>query len=74
MEDLQEVLGEHQDAVVTRDMLRDIGGRAHLAGENGFTYGFLAGLEQARGEQAREAYADVLSDTSSHKVRRWLSG
>ena len=74
MEDLQEVLGEHQDAVVTRDVLRDMGVRAHLAGENAFTYGFLAGLEQARGDQAREAYADVLSDTSRHKVRRWLSG
>ena len=38
---VQELLGDHQDAVVARPVLRDIGIAAHLEGENGFTYGLL---------------------------------
>ena len=38
---VQELLGDHQDAVVARLVLREIGIAAHLAGENGFTYGLL---------------------------------
>jgi CHAD domain-containing protein len=44
---LQRILGEHQDSVVTRDVLRRLGVHAHLAGENGFTYGRLHALEQS---------------------------
>lgn len=38
---VQELLGDHQDAVVARPVLREIGIAAHLDGENGFTYGLL---------------------------------
>jgi len=38
---VQELLGDHQDAVVARPVLREIGIAAHLDGENGFTYGIL---------------------------------
>ena len=38
---VQELLGDHQDAVVARPVLREIGMQAHLDGENGFTYGLL---------------------------------
>jgi CHAD domain-containing protein len=38
---VQELLGDHQDAVVARPVLREIGIAAHLDGENGFTYGML---------------------------------
>ena len=38
---VQELLGDHQDAVVARPVLREIGMVAHLDGENGFTYGML---------------------------------
>jgi CHAD domain-containing protein len=41
MKKLQSLLGEHHDAVVSRTTLRDLGVRAHLAGENAFTYGLL---------------------------------
>ncbi|GAA3394823.1 CYTH and CHAD domain-containing protein [Cryptosporangium minutisporangium] len=47
MEDVQEELGAHQDSVVARQVLRELGMQAHLAGENGFTFGLLH-----RGEQA----------------------
>jgi CHAD domain-containing protein len=38
---VQELLGDHQDAVVARPVLREIGMAAHLDGENGFTYRLL---------------------------------
>jgi CHAD domain-containing protein len=38
---VQELLGDHQDAVVARPVLREIGMAAHLDWENGFTYGVL---------------------------------
>jgi CHAD domain-containing protein len=41
MEDLQELLGDQHDSVVTRELLRAAGMQAHGAGENGFTYGLL---------------------------------
>lgn len=43
---IQKVLADHQDSVVTRDLLRRLGGEAFLQGENGFTYGRLHALEQ----------------------------
>jgi CHAD domain-containing protein len=47
-EAIQDLLGEHQDTVVARQSLREIGVRAHLSGENGFTFGRLHSLEEAR--------------------------
>jgi CHAD domain-containing protein len=47
-EAIQDLLGEHQDTVVARQSLREIGVRAHLSGENGFTFGRLHSLEESR--------------------------
>jgi CHAD domain-containing protein len=46
-EDLQELLGEHQDATVAVATLRETALRAYADGENTFGYGVLAGIEQA---------------------------
>ena len=48
-EALQELLGEHQDSVTARSLLRQLGVQAHLAGENGYTYGMLCGMEDLPG-------------------------
>lgn len=45
---LQTALGEHQDTVVARVALRELGARAHAAGENGFSFGILYGRDAAR--------------------------
>jgi len=42
---LQDVLGEHHDTVVRRELLREEGMRAFGAGENAFTYGLLYGRQ-----------------------------
>ncbi len=44
---VQKVLGDHQDSLVTRTMLRRLGAQASAEGENGFTFGRLHALEQA---------------------------
>lgn len=55
-EDIQEVLGEHQDSAVTRELLRELAAQAQAAGGNAFSYGRLHALEQSRGEEARARF------------------
>ncbi|OLF07894.1 hypothetical protein BU204_35265 [Actinophytocola xanthii] len=45
-------LGEHQDTVVARPLLRDLAVHAHQARENGFTFGMLHEQERRRGADA----------------------
>ena len=72
MENVQEVLGEHQDSFVLRDQLRQMGVQAHLAGENAFTFGRLHGLEQARADRAEGEFAPAWRAARRKKLRRWL--
>jgi CHAD domain-containing protein len=55
--DLQDLLGNHQDSIVSAAFLRDLGARRGMrSGQNGFTYGILYGRELA----ARDALLDDL--------------
>jgi CHAD domain-containing protein len=54
---VQELLGEHQDSVVARGLLRELGAAAPAEGGNGFAFGWLMRDEQARAERA-EAQLD----------------
>jgi CHAD domain-containing protein len=54
--DLTKVLGEHQDGTVMRPLLRELGMKAHLAGENGFTFGLLHDRERARCAEVERVY------------------
>ena len=52
---IQEVLGEHQDAVIAAEILRTLGARAGTtSGENGFTFGLLFERERRAAELARD--------------------
>lgn len=44
---IQKILGDHQDTIVTRALLRRLGAEAFTQGENGFSYGRLHALEQS---------------------------
>ncbi len=68
---LQEALGEHQDGVVTREALRDLAAVAHGAGEDGFTYGRLHGLEQARATAGSD-WTRARRKASRGRLRHWL--
>ncbi len=69
---ITKVLGEHQDTVVTRPMLRDLGVRAHLAGENGFTFGLLHGQEQAKAAETEQRFREIWPKVTTKKARAWL--
>lgn len=73
-ESVQEVLGEHQDSVVTRGVLRELGAGSTRSGQNGFTFGRLHALEQARAEQGQEQWRGVWGKASRRRLRRWLAG
>ncbi len=52
---IQDVLGDHQDAVVASSALRRIGTAAgNTVGENGFTFGLLYAREQHIAQQCRD--------------------
>ncbi|WNI14433.1 CYTH and CHAD domain-containing protein [Actinacidiphila sp. ITFR-21] len=51
---LQQVLGDHQDAVMARAALPDLAAAAHAAGLDTFGYGRLHGLQNALARAARD--------------------
>jgi len=71
-ENLQEVLGEHQDSVVAREALRELGVRMFLDGDNAFTIGRLHALEQTRGDEAIEGFESAWAALSDKQLLRWL--
>jgi CHAD domain-containing protein len=49
--ELQDILGDHQDSIVSATFLRDLGARRGIrSGQNGFTYGVLYATETAAGD------------------------
>lgn len=69
----QEILGSHHDSVVTRDTLLTLGVQAHRMGENGFTYGRLHALEEARADQLEREFFELLEEfPSPSRLHRWL--
>ncbi len=50
------VLGDHQDSLVTRAVLRRLGAEAFVQGENGFSYGRLHALEEAAALEAESRF------------------
>lgn len=72
VEDVQDALGEHQDSVVARRTLREIGIEAHLAGENAFTWGLLHGLERQRAAAARATFGRTWRRAAARKRTAWL--
>jgi CHAD domain-containing protein len=62
-ENVQEVLGTHQDGVVAQERLLAEAGKARAAGEDTFTYGVLVGLERGTAQRAHEEFPGVWAET-----------
>ncbi len=74
-EALQELLGGHQDTVVARQVLRDLGVSAHLAGENGFTFGRLHALEESVADELAARYPEAYAALpAASRLSGWLRG
>ena len=73
MKKVQTVLGEHQDAVVARGLDRELGMSAHLAGENGFTYGLFFEREAQLGSRLEQQTQRRWQHRSRPCFHRWAS-
>jgi CHAD domain-containing protein len=71
---LQEVLGDHQDAVVAARLLREYGVRAHLDGDNAFTYGLLHAREVNAAACHLRGLTKARRKAGRRKLRRSLRG
>jgi len=69
---LQDVLGAYQDGVVAAQLLRDYGMRAHLDGDNAFTYGLLYARQRGTGTGVPAGLDPARRRATRRRVRRWL--
>jgi CHAD domain-containing protein len=72
MKGVQSVLGAHQDAVIARAAARDIGVRAHLAGENAFSFGLLHERAHHQVLACQRESRRAWRRARSRKSRGWL--
>jgi CHAD domain-containing protein len=72
MKTVQSLLGEHQDTVVARPVLRRLGAAAHVEGQNGFTYGLLHANERARAEQIQRELPGSWERARDRRATKWL--
>ncbi len=68
--EVQDVLGEHQDAVVARQWLAKAA--ADLTPHEAYSAGMLAGVELAAARAARAAFRGVWKAASKKQLRGWL--
>jgi len=71
MTQLQEVLGRHQDSVMSRAALSELSRPAGTGPEGAFAAGVLSGHEQADDAVTEAAYRKALRAASEGKARRW---
>ncbi len=72
MKNVQSVLGDHQDAVIARQVERELGVGAHLAGENAFSYGLLYGRDACHAQRLQAQAWRTWKRASHPRYRRWM--
>ena len=73
-QEVQQALGEHQDTVMSRQLLRELGARMHLDGMNGLTLGRLHAIEEARAALAAEDFEHAWAHVEEHSIRKGRVG
>jgi CHAD domain-containing protein len=72
VEEVQDLLGDHQDAVVTGELLRRAAGEPRV-GRAAFTFGLLYADEQTAARQAASKFRTKWPQVSRPRHRNWLS-
>jgi CHAD domain-containing protein len=72
VERVQEVLGEHQDAITAQDVLRRIA-QSSSGRSSGFTLGIMHAVEEQRASAARAEFEAIWPDISRRRNRDWLT-
>jgi len=72
MKQIQSLLGDHQDAVIARQVDRELGIAAHLAGENAFSYGILYGSDLALADDSARMALQAWKRVSKPRGTAWM--
>ena len=70
---VQSRLGEHHDAFVTQDRLRELGDDAAHTGDNAFVFGTLHAREERALLESEDQFVRAWAKASKKKLRRWLT-
>lgn len=70
--EIQEVLGEHQDAVVAGDLLRQLAEERGPGTGLGFTLGLLHAGQRVAADRSRQTFHEVWEIARRGRLRRWL--
>ena len=70
-EEVQEVLGEHQDSVVTRERIRELAAATDSPAA-AFALGRLHALEERHAGDTERRFEEVWARSSARSLRRWL--
>lgn len=73
-EDLQDTLGDHQDSVVSQQLIRDLAAHANPTGDNALIFGRLHLLEQTHAERTRAHYESALARVRDLRPKSWAKG
>ena len=74
MQRVQSRLGDHHDAFVTQERLRELGDEAADTGDNAFVFGVLHAREERALIETDNQFVLEWSKASKKKRRSWLSG
>jgi CHAD domain-containing protein len=72
MAQLQDVLGQHQDSVVARALLREYAAQVELEGESTFAIGRMHAAEERRGDEREAEFARLWKRRPTARLRRRL--
>jgi CHAD domain-containing protein len=72
MKQVQSVFGDHQDAVIARQVERELGISAHLAGENAFSYGLLYGHDSCEAARLQAQGWETWRRAARPRYRHWM--
>ena len=72
LQQVQSVLGDHQDAVIARQAALELGTEAQLAGEDALPYRLLEAHESRRAEELRARARSTWRRASRRRYRAWL--
>jgi CHAD domain-containing protein len=70
---MTKALGERQDTVISRRVLRGLAGAASAAGESAATYEQLHALEEERAVECEATFDDAWRETSRPELWAWLA-
>ena len=74
LEQVTELLGEHQDAVIAADTTRRLAAGRRVTGTTGFVLGLLHEAERAAVDVARHSFVEVWPSVAAERHRSWLRG